>query len=55
VHAGRRVSAVRDRSRAHEARLAWLAIALSTSAIILTVVYLVGDFVMTTLTHVFAR
>ena len=34
----------RDRSRVHEARTAGLAITLSVAALILVVVYLVGDF-----------
>jgi hypothetical protein len=35
----------KDRSRIHEARLAGLAIALSTAALILVVIYVLGGYV----------
>jgi hypothetical protein len=44
----------RDRSQVQSARVAWLAIALSTAAIILALVYALGDFVLTTVRRVFA-
>jgi hypothetical protein len=34
-----------DRSRVHEARIAGLAIALATAALVLVVIYVVGGFV----------
>ena len=42
----------RERATVHEARIAWVAIGLSTAAIILALVYAVGDFVVTILQRV---